>query len=117
VTSARRTAAVLATDQLAALRAALLEQRRFRVEQLADLQKFTAPQESAAVEISDRLRVGARFALAQIEAALDRMDTGRYGTCTRCSEEIPLERLEILPMSPLCVACSRERQGQLGRPR
>jgi RNA polymerase-binding transcription factor DksA len=116
VTTARRTAAVLAADQLAALRAALLEQRRFRVEQLAELQESIELPEPATDEITDRLRVGARFALGQIEAALDRMDTGRYGTCTRCSEEIPLERLEILPMSPLCVACSRQRQGQPGRP-
>jgi hypothetical protein len=33
--------------------------------------------------------------------------------CQRCNEMIPLERLEALPMTRLCVQCSRETGGDL----
>ena len=30
---------------------------------------------------------------------------GYYGTCEHCTEPIPFERLEVLPMSRLCTPC------------
>jgi RNA polymerase-binding transcription factor DksA len=105
--------AALSADQLRELRAALHEQRSFRSEQLAEL-AHAAPAGDAVDEIAARLRAGARFALAQIEAALERMDTGRYGLCVRCAARIPFERLEILPMAGLCVHCRRNHDEQGG---
>lgn len=89
---------------LAVLRAALLQQRRFRIEQLADL-RTAAPDEPAQEEVVATLRRGARVALAGIEAALARMDRGAYGTCVQCAAPIPVERLEILPAVDLCMTC------------
>jgi RNA polymerase-binding transcription factor DksA len=43
-----------------------------------------------------------------IEAALERIEEGRYGVCERCGEPIREERLEVLPYSRLCMACARE---------
>ena len=45
--------------------------------------------------------------LAGVEAAQQRLDEGRYGTCTGCGHEIAAERLEALPATPTCVDCAR----------
>jgi RNA polymerase-binding transcription factor DksA len=44
-----------------------------------------------------------------IEAALDRIDTGTYGTCARCGDPISEERLDVLPHTPLCRDCASAR--------
>lgn len=45
--------------------------------------------------------------LRGIDHALERIEKGTYGTCTRCGEEIPAGRLEIMPETPLCIQCAR----------
>ena len=91
---------------LPALRAALLEQRRFRTDQLRQL-GAEAPADDAHAEVVATLRRAARVALTDIEAALDRMRAGRYGRCVNCEATIPRERLEILPYVALCMTCHR----------
>lgn len=41
--------------------------------------------------------------LAEVEAALGRLDDGSYGTCTACGRPIPAERLDALPATRFCV--------------
>lgn len=48
-----------------------------------------------------------RSALADIDAAIERLDEGSYGTCTSCDRTIAAERLDALPAVPWCVACAR----------
>ena len=48
--------------------------------------------------------------LAEIDAALKRIDDGTYGICTNRGEQIPVERLEALPYATLCIDCQRERE-------
>lgn len=43
-----------------------------------------------------------------IHAALVRLETGTYGVCVRCGEDISDERLEVLPHTPLCRYCAAE---------
>ena len=43
--------------------------------------------------------------LAEIDGALARLDSGSYGTCADCSNQIPPRRLEALPFATLCVTC------------
>lgn len=43
--------------------------------------------------------------LAEIEAALGRLDAGVYGLCQRCGGQISLERLEKNPVSTVCDKC------------
>ncbi len=43
--------------------------------------------------------------LGQINAALERLDSGTYGTCVRCGREINPRRLEALPYATLCIDC------------
>lgn len=40
-----------------------------------------------------------------IDTALARIETGTYGTCDRCGEDIGEDRLEFRPASVLCVSC------------
>lgn len=56
----------------------------------------------------DRLAVVASDAharVAEIDAALSRVDAGTYGTCEACGKPIPEARLEAIPEATLCVAC------------
>src|SRR5262245_50999086 len=50
-------------------------------------------------QLDDRGRVE----LAAIDEALVRIERGEYGRCEECDEEIPVERLEALPSTTLCV--------------
>jgi DnaK suppressor protein len=47
-----------------------------------------------------------------VNRALTKMDLGTYGTCERCGNPIPLERLEALPWAILCVDCARKGEGR-----
>ena len=47
-----------------------------------------------------------------VNRALTKMDLGTYGTCERCGNEIPIERLEALPWAILCVDCARKGEGR-----
>lgn len=43
--------------------------------------------------------------LKNIVAARQRVDTGDYGICITCSEEISIARLNYLPTSSQCIDC------------
>ena len=46
-------------------------------------------------------------ARAEILGALARMEDGTFGSCVRCGEEIPLDRLTAVPHTPHCTSCAR----------
>jgi DnaK suppressor protein len=48
-----------------------------------------------------------RSRIDEIDAALDRIAAGTYGTCVRCGAAIPLERLEFRPYAVSCVSCQQ----------
>jgi DnaK suppressor protein len=105
------------TADLPSLRAQLLEQRRFRTEQLHDLSASAADRSALTSndprdDVADALRAGAISALSEIEAALTRVEIGRYGRCEMCECPIPLERLEILPMAALCMPCQHAHEAR-----
>jgi DnaK suppressor protein len=43
--------------------------------------------------------------LAQIEAALQRLDTGHFGLCADCAEPIAAQRLQAQPWVSRCLDC------------
>ena len=95
--------------QLPAIRGELDQQRRFRLEQLDQLAVETAAAmataDQARLQVSRVLTLAAESALEDIDAALQRLEQGSYGTCERCAEPILWERLDVLPMSRLCTPC------------
>jgi len=47
-------------------------------------------------------------ALAEIAAALERIDQGAFGRCEECDKEIPRARLQALPYARHCLDCARK---------
>jgi DnaK suppressor protein len=45
--------------------------------------------------------------IREIEAAILRIDQGRFGVCGRCGREIAPKRLLLAPLSRLCTACKQ----------
>lgn len=87
----------------AGLRAELEELRGERLEQLAALSQTPVGDD----DLTGPRLAALRGIVAEIDAALERLDDGRYGTCERCGTSIPSERLEIMPHARYCVACQR----------
>lgn len=48
--------------------------------------------------------------LADIDAALQRIDGGTFGTCVTCGKPIPPERLEAIPYAAQCIDCRRQEE-------
>ncbi len=57
---------------------------------------------AGAEPISDE----ARRELAEIEAALGRIEEGSYGVCEACGGPMGLQRLRAIPEARYCLACS-----------
>jgi RNA polymerase-binding transcription factor DksA len=45
--------------------------------------------------------------VAEIDAAIARLDDGTYGVCVRCGQPIGQERLAARPVAAACVRCAR----------
>ncbi|WP_058301808.1 TraR/DksA C4-type zinc finger protein [Gorillibacterium timonense] len=52
----------------------------------------------------------------RVNDALERMEQGTYGTCVRCGQPIPYDRLEALPATSFCYEHSPEREVSNRRP-
>ncbi len=55
---------------------------------------------------TDPLSEVVRRELAEIDAALLRIQEGRYGTCLNCGGPMGLQRLRAIPEARYCLACS-----------
>lgn len=62
-------------------------------------------------EIDYTLGENSEAVLAEIDAALGRIEAGTYGICTNCGQQIPIERLEAYPWASLCIDCKRRDEG------
>jgi hypothetical protein len=51
----------------------------------------------------------ARRELAEIDAALQRIEQGNYGTCLACGGPMGLQRMRAIPEARYCVGCSGQR--------
>lgn len=49
-------------------------------------------------------------AIDAIYASLDRLNTGDYGICLRCEEEIPQKRLQAVPWAIYCLSCQEKHE-------
>jgi DnaK suppressor protein len=96
---------------LAGLREALERERRFRIEQLAELAAAPARRDDPRAEVDALVVAGARRALADIDAALEAMRRGRYGRCGACAGPIPWRVLCANPRARLCWTCQASEDG------
>ncbi len=47
--------------------------------------------------------------LAEVDAALGRIESGSYGTCISCGGPLGLQRLRAIPEARYCLGCSGHR--------
>jgi DnaK suppressor protein len=99
-------------------RAELQEERARILAELAE-NEIEAPgqmtygsQAAAATHVFEQqrdlaLRDHNRAHLADVDAAIARLDAGAYGRCTACGRPVGAERLEALPWAALCIDCQR----------
>ena len=57
-------------------------------------------------EVVDALGNEARIELGKISAALSRIESGYFGTCTECGSSIDQGRLEAYPYAIECIDCA-----------
>ncbi len=106
------------------------EQLRSELQQLkaeeksADEQREGSPfgkREESATEVFERekrltLEKRLTSALAEVEHALRKYETGTYGLCDVCGRAIEPARLEALPQANLCLECkARQTKNIRGR--
>ena len=60
--------------------------------------------QSQAMSLEVKRRRG--LELQRLEAALQRIDAGTFGICTRCEEDVGMRRLEANPTAVLCIDCA-----------
>lgn len=51
-----------------------------------------------------------RLRHAQVLGAIRRMESGQYGYCIRCDEEIAFKRLNVAPEVTMCIECQAHRE-------
>ncbi|HUR22554.1 MAG TPA: TraR/DksA C4-type zinc finger protein [Acidimicrobiales bacterium] len=70
----------------------------------ADSSQVTAERGEAST-----LAANLQEALEEVEAALVKLDQGRYGICEGCGKPIPAPRLEAMPAAAFCIDCASKR--------
>jgi len=67
-------------------------------------------QANLIVVLNDQLSIRSSEKIIKIDAALHKINNGKFGTCEDCEEDIPEKRLLINPYFPTCVDCAEERE-------
>lgn len=60
--------------------------------------------------LSLRLRGRERTLIEKIDLALARIDSGDFGTCVVCEDDIDVERLRVRTVTTMCIACKEEQE-------
>lgn len=108
-TSVGPTARLLALPQLPAgipKDPADVDEHLSRIERARQAQLDSLPEVPTTVVAAAHRRIVAQT-LEQVRAARDRIRTGTYGLCARCSAPILAHVLESQPWQPSCSGCAR----------
>ncbi|MBV7378056.1 TraR/DksA family transcriptional regulator [Maritimibacter dapengensis] len=57
-------------------------------------------------EVLEQMGSSGKAEIAQIKAALARIEEGEFGYCVKCGDEIAKARLDLLPQTPFCATCA-----------
>ena len=85
-------------ERLAAIQKDLQQEHSKDWEEQAQERENDEVLEALAAEVAEELK--------QIAIALNKIDSGDYGVCSGCGEDIARERLEVLPDADLCIKCA-----------
>lgn len=61
-------------------------------------------------EIDYTLEENEERLLAEIDAALQRIEEGTFGICGTCGQQVGEERLEAVPYTTQCIDCKRKEE-------
>jgi DnaK suppressor protein len=83
-------------------------------EMTSDSSNFPDPTDRATQE-SDRnfelrIRDRERKLINKIKDAIERIDSGDFGICEECGDEISEARLKVRPVTTLCINCKMEEE-------
>jgi DnaK suppressor protein len=83
-------------------------------EMTSDSSNFPDPTDRATQE-SDRnfelrIRDRERKLINKIKDAIERIDSGDFGVCEECGDEISEARLKVRPVTTLCINCKMEEE-------
>jgi len=53
-----------------------------------------------------------KLRLSQVEAALVRLENGKYGICAKCDKKISVARLEAIPYAVFCIDCKTKSESR-----
>jgi DnaK suppressor protein len=62
-------------------------------------------QHASERDLAVRILEGNSSRLREVQAALRRMDTGTFGVCIDCEENINVKRLAAIPWAGYCIVC------------
>jgi len=75
-------------------------------------QRFIEPIDAAQKEniarLVHKLDERGKEEINEINLALDKMNSDRYGRCELCGKSIPFKRLSVLPATRLCRKCAQK---------
>ena len=85
-----------------AVREQLEQELQARLDILAELAPLALP---GVDPVAYQTAAANRLVVEKIAAALNRLEAGTYGRCTRCGGAIAPARLEVLPYAAACIEC------------
>ena len=88
--------------------AAKVEGCMLKTEQAGD--RCDVAQQETLVQLDLAHRQNGQELLQEIKEARARIESGTYGVCMECEEDIPLKRLETRPTARLCLECQKEHE-------
>jgi len=56
-----------------------------------------------------------KYALDELQSALDRIEDGTFGICEGCGGEISEKRLVVRPTTTLCIHCKEDEEREMKR--
>ena len=87
----------------------LAEDLQLRIDRIrengAETPRAKEPDDGDPCDLDVRLMEIATATLRRIDLAIERLDEGRYGRCTRCGGPIPEARLRAMPFAVCCQRC------------
>ena len=63
-----------------------------------------------AQSMTFRLRGREKVYLEKIDKALKKIEEGEFGVCEECGEEIDVKRLDVRPVTNLCIRCKEKQE-------
>jgi DnaK suppressor protein len=80
----------------------------------AEKENLPDPTDRASLESNRnftlRIRDRERKLIGKIKEALERIDSGTFGVCEECDENISEARLKARPVTTLCIECKKKQE-------